>query len=261
MPEGPSLVILRELAEPLVGLKVKAVEGNSRIGIERLKGRRLQGVHTWGKHFLMEFDGLAVRVHMLMFGSYCIDSRKDRPPRLALQFSRRRELNFYSSAVRFIEEPLDDVYDWSGDVMSDNWNPRAARRKLKAMPDALAADVLLNQDVFAGVGNIIKNEVLHRIRVHPESLVGDLPPRKLGDLIREARQYSFDFLEWKKQFVLRKHWHVHAKKTCPRDGTPLSFCRHLGLARRRAFWCDTCQRRYGPAPEGACSPQAAISRR
>jgi endonuclease-8 len=99
--------------------------------------------------------------------------------------------------------------------------------------------------VFAGVGNIIKNEVLHRIRVHPQTRVGDLPSRKLGDMIREARQYSFDFYEWKKQFVLRKHWQVHAKKTCPRDGTPLSFCRHLGKKERRAFWCATCQRYYG----------------
>lgn len=257
MPEGPSLVILREATEPLVGLKVKEVGGNSRIDLQRLKGRRLEGVHTWGKHFLMDFGGPAVRVHMLMFGSYCIDSEKDRPPRLALHFTRKRRLTFYSSAVRFIEEPLDEVYDWSGDVMSDTWNPRAARRKLKAMPDALAADALLDQDVFAGVGNIIKNEVLHRIRVHPESRIGDLPPRKLGDLIREARDYSFDFLEWKKQFVLRKHWQVHAKKTCPRDGTPLSFCRHLGKAQRRAFWCDACQRRYGPAPAdaGTLSPR------
>jgi endonuclease-8 len=245
MPEGPSLVILREAATPLVGLKVREVSGNSRIELQRLKGRRLEGVHTWGKHFLMDFGGLSVRVHMLMFGSYCIDSRKDRPPRLALGFTRGRELNFYSSAVRFIEEPLDEVYDWSGDVMSDDWNPRAARRKLKAMPDTIVADALLDQDVFAGVGNIIKNEVLHRIRVHPESPVGALPPRKLGEMIREARAYSFDFLEWKKQFVLRQHWQVHAKKTCPRDGTPLSYCRHLGKLQRRAFWCVTCQRRYG----------------
>jgi endonuclease-8 len=53
---------------------------------------------------------------------------------------------------------------------------------------------LLDQHVFSGVGNIIKNEVLHRIRVHPESTVGGLPSRKLGEMIRQARDYSFDFL-------------------------------------------------------------------
>jgi endonuclease-8 len=128
--------------------------------------------------------------------------------------------------------------------MADQWNPRAARRKLAVQPDTLAADALLDQNVFAGVGNIIKNEVLHRIRVHPESTVGALPSRKLGELIREARDYSFDFYEWKKAFVLRKHYQVHTKKTCPRDGTPLSYRKHLGRAQRRAFWCETCQRLY-----------------
>lgn len=245
MPEGPSLVILREAATPLVGLKLREVEGNTRIDLERVRGRRLEAVHTWGKHFLMDFGTVSVRVHMLMFGSWCLDSRKDKPVRLGLHFTRGRELNFYSSAVRYIDEPLDEVYDWSADVMADEWNPRAARRKLKAMPDAIAADALLDQDVFAGVGNIIKNEVLHRIRVHPETRIGDLPPRKLGELIKQAREYSFDFLHWKQEFTLRQHWQVHAKKTCPRDGTPLGYAKHLGRLQRRAFWCDTCQRRYG----------------
>jgi len=112
------------------------------------------------------------------------------------------------------------------------------------MPGALVADALLDQDVFAGVGNIIKNEVLHRIRVHPASTVGALPSRKRGELVKEAREYSFDFYDWKKAGVLKKHQQVHAKTTCPRDGTPLSYTKHLGRAKRRAFWCDTCQRLY-----------------
>ena len=47
------------------------------------------------------------------------------------------------------------------------------------------------------MGNIIKNEVLYRIRVHPPVQVGALPAAKLSELVREARQYSFDFYERK----------------------------------------------------------------
>ena len=262
MPEGPSLVILREAAASLAGLKVLEASGNSKQDLSRLPGSRLRAVRTWGKHFLLDFGDFAIRIHRLMFGSYCIDGRKEgKVPRLVLRFTRKREIAFYSCSVRFIEEPLDDVYDWSADVMADEWNPRAARRKLNAMPDTIVADALLEQDVFAGVGNIIKNEVLHRIRVHPQTRIGDLPPRKLSDLIREARDYSFDFYEWKKQFVLRKHWQVHAKKTCPRDGTPLSFYRHLGKKGRRAFWCDTCQKFYGEGGPPELPPPAAARKR
>ena len=249
MPEGPSIVILKEEAAKFVGKTVRAVSGNSRQDIARMQGKRVRAIRSWGKHFLVKFDRFTMRVHFMLFGRYRVDEGKtDRAgkpsaPRVSLKFDNG-ELNLYACSVQFIEGDLDEVYDWSGDVMSPEWNPRAARKKLVAHPDMLAADALLHQDIFAGSGNIIKNEVLHRIRVHPESTIGALPSRKLGEMIKEARDYSFDFYEWKKQFVLRKHWQVHAKTICPRDGTRLSFRKHLGRAGRRAFWCDTCQRLY-----------------
>ncbi len=193
MPEGPSIVILKEEADGFVGRKVVAVRGNSREPIQRIEGQRLRALRSWGKHFLVEFDGFSVRIHFMLFGRYRIDERKPAPERLGLDFTGGGELNFYACSVRFIEEPLDEVYDWTADVMNDAWDPAAARRKLRARPDTLAADALLDQDVFAGVGNIIKNEVLHRIRLHPESRIGALSPRKLGELVTQAREYSFDF--------------------------------------------------------------------
>ena len=112
------------------------------------------------------------------------------------------------------------------------------------MPDTLVCDALLDQNIFAGVGNIIKNEVLFRIRVHPLSTVGAMPRAKAARArASEARQYSFDFLEWKKAFVLRKHWLAHNKRTCPRCEIPFLKA-HLGQDDRRSFLCERCQRRY-----------------
>lgn len=245
MPEGPSIVILREEASRFERRRVLHVGGNSTQDIGRMRGRTVRAVRSWGKHFLLGFDGFSLRIHFLLFGSYRINGEKPTPPRLSLGFSKGESLNVYACSVRFIEGDLEDAYDWSADVMDDAWDAAAARRKLRADADRLVADALLDQDVFAGVGNIIKNEVLHRIRVHPESRVGALPPRKLAQLVTQARDYSFDFYRWKKEYVLRKHWQVHAKTTCPRDGTRLSYRQHLGQARRRAFWCERCQRLYG----------------
>ena len=242
MPEGPSLVILGEEVARFQRKKILKATGNSRFDMTRLTGRS-PTFRTWGKHFLIEVPGFAVRVHFLMFGSYTIDERKDREPRLRLNF-RTGEINFYSCAIKPLEAPVDEIYDWRTDVMSDDWDPAIARRKLRAMPDTLVCDVLLDQNVFAGVGNIIKNEVLFRIRVHPQSEVGALPARKLAELVRQAREYSFDFYEWKKAFVLKRHYQVHTRTTCPRDGTRLTYRQHLGRAQRRAFFCETCQRRY-----------------
>ncbi|NYZ63249.1 DNA-formamidopyrimidine glycosylase family protein [Luteimonas deserti] len=260
MPEGPSIVILREAAGHLAGRKVLDVTGNSTQDIQRLRNRTLRGVHSWGKHFLLAFDGFSVRIHFLLFGSWRINEAKDRPERLGLHFSGGEVLNVYACSVRFIKGALDDAYDWSADVMGTAWNPATARRRLRARPDALVADALLDQDVFAGVGNIIKNEVLHRIRVHPESRIGALPARKLSQLVDEARTYSFDFYEWKQAYVLKKHYQVHTKRVCPRDGTPLSYRKQLGLAQRRAFWCETCQRRYGADTSAVAEPARAPRR-
>jgi len=233
MPEGPSIVILTELVAPFTGKTILRVSGNSKIDQQRLVGQKIGAFRSWGKHFLVCCSGVTLRVHFLLFGSYRINERKDTPPRLSLGF-RKGEINLYACSVKYIEGDLDAVYDWSADVSA----------KLKARPAMLACDALLDQNIFAGVGNIIKNEVLFRIGVQPESSIGALPPRKLGELIRQARIYAFDFLEWKKAFVLKKNYQVHARTACPRCGKRLQYRAHLGTTQRRAFFCDHCQKLY-----------------
>lgn len=244
MPEGPTIAILKEEAEGFVGREVVSVAGNSKQDIARMRGQTIVALRTWGKHFLIEFDGFALRIHFMLYGSYRINETRPAAPRLSLRFANGDEFNFYACSVQFIDEPLDEVYDGSGDVMNPAWDPAAARRKLKQRADELAADALLDQNVFAGVGNIIKNEVLHRIGVHPESLIGELPARKLSELIEQARVYTFDFYRWKKASELKKHLQVHTRTHCPRDGARLSFERHLGRFKRRAFYCPVCQKLY-----------------
>lgn len=242
MPEGPSIVILREAAARFRRRTVRRATGNSSLDLTRMEGRRVLSLRSWGKHFLIEFSGFSLRVHMLMFGSYRIDERKPAPPRVSLQFDNG-ELNIYASSLKYIEGPLDATYDWRTDVMSDDWDPRLARRRLKNQPETLVCDALLDQDLFAGVGNIIKNEVLFRQRVHPESKLGDLPPRVLGRIIADARTYSFLFLDWKRAFELRRHWQIHTRRTCPTCGGPVSKT-YPGKTKRRTFFCPNCQVRY-----------------
>ena len=242
MPEGPSIVILREEVAHFAGHTILRAEGNAKIDMQRLPGQCVRSIRSFGKQTLIELPGVAIRVHLLMFGSYRIDERKDTAPRLSLGFDNG-ELNFYSCSVRLLEGDLDELYDWRSDVMSDQWDPALARARLRKMPDTLVCDALLDQNLFAGVGNIIKNEVLYRIRVHPLSTVGALSPRKLGELVTQARLYSFEFLVWKRAFVLRKHWLVHNRGSCPRHDIPLVRA-YLGKTNRRSFYCELCQKLY-----------------
>lgn len=243
MPEGPSIVILKELAKQFEGKKILHAIGNSKIDLTRLPGEPIKSVRSWGKHFLIEFPGFALRIHFLMFGSYTINERKEKPLRLSLQFKDKTELNFYSCSIKYIEGELEDTYDWSADVMSASWNAAAARKKLRAQPQMLVCDALLDQEIFAGIGNIIKNEVLFRIRVHPLSAVGALPAAKLNTMVEQARAYSFEFLAWKKEYTLREHWLAHTKRICPKCNNPFTKA-YLGKTHRRTFYCEKCQKKY-----------------
>lgn len=243
MPEGPSIIILKEEVAPFKGKKIIRVEGNSKQDIQRMAGKKIIDFKSWGKHFLICFKGFTLKIHFMLFGSYQVNGEKEgRIPRLRLLFDKG-EINFYACSVRFIEEDLDEIYDWTADVLNDKWDPKAAKEKLKNHPDMLVCDALLDQHIFSGVGNIIKNEVLFRTKIHPESKVGNIPAKKLNELIKEARNYSFDFLKWKKEFVLRKHWLAHTKKICPRCNIPF-IKKHLGKTNRRSFFCENCQVLY-----------------
>ena len=242
--EGPSLVILKEEVTSFKGKKILKASGTTtRVDPAELVGKTIIDFKSWGKHFLIVFKDFSLRLHFLMFGSYRINEQKDAKPRLHFEVSKG-ELNFYTCSVIKLEKDLDEIYDWSADVMSDEWNPAKARRKIKRNAAASVSDVLLDQNIFAGVGNIIKNEVLFRIKVHPETLIQDLPPRKLTALISEARNYSFDFYEWKKMYQLKKHWLVYTKRKCP-ECKGIVVKKYTGVTKRRSFICENCQLRYG----------------
>src|SRR6266513_3739824 len=172
MPEGPSIVILKELVQEFKGKKVVSISGNTKVDFSKAVGQTITDFKSFGKNFFICFKKFSIKVHFMLFGSYRINEKKETTPRLSLHF-KNGELNFYACSVKLIEEDLDKLYDWSADVMNDNWDATKARKKLKAQPKTLVCDALLDQNIFAGVGNIIKNEVLYRIQVHPKNKIAD----------------------------------------------------------------------------------------
>ena len=64
-------------------------------------------------------------------------------------------------------------------------------------------------------------------------------------LVKQAREHILqgDFLQWKKAFVLKKHWLAHTKKNCARCKIPL-IKTYPGKTKRRAFFCANCQKLY-----------------
>ena len=150
MPEGPSIIILKEAVQKFKGQKIIQAEGNAKLDIERMSGEKIIDIKTWGKHLLICFKGFTLRVHLMMFGSYRVNEERKAIPKLKLVFAKRY-INFYACSLKYIEDDLDNIYDWSADVMNENFDSKAARGKIKRLPDELICDVLLNQEILAGV--------------------------------------------------------------------------------------------------------------
>jgi endonuclease-8 len=244
--EGPSLFLAREQLRPLKGQIVTRAQGDTRtVDPASLVGRPLKDVFAWGKHLVLQFDDFALRIHFLMFGSFEArvesewvtgDYLRTRSPRLALVFPEG-EFRAFSCSVRLIEsKAAARAYDRSIDIMSPSWDEGRVRRLLRAQKGEDVADALLDQQIFAGVGNIIKNEVLSIVRVGPTRKVGALSPAKVRELVRETRRFSRQFYRWRKKFVLRKNLLTHRKAVCRHCGGRLVRAK-TGKRRRWSYWC------------------------
>src|ERR1700755_1450320 len=116
MPEGPSIVILKEQAAAFKGKKIVSVSGNTKVDTDGIAGKKIIALLSWGKHFLIQLSDRAIRIHFMLFGSYSINEKTKPNPRLHLGFAKG-DLYFYACSVKILTDPLDEIYDWTADVM------------------------------------------------------------------------------------------------------------------------------------------------
>jgi endonuclease-8 len=247
--EGPSLFLAQEQLQPFCGQKIIAVTGNTKIGKERFLNQEVQNIFAWGKHLVFQFSTFGFRVHFLLFGTYEAtvegqsitgDYKRSREPRLALEF-QNGNIKMYNCSIKVIESSeIHQDYDFTIDIMSKEWSSAAALQRILHYPDEQIADVLLDQTIFSGVGNIIKNEVLWLEKVHPQTLVKQLSEQKIAEVIQVTHTFSHQFYEWRKIFQLRAHLQVYRKKDCLRCNTKI-VRQKTGKRERWSYYCPVCQ--------------------
>ena len=247
--EGPSLYLAANQLKPFKGKTVLAVSGNTKIEKERMLHRKVKNIFPWGKHLVIQFDEFALRTHFLLFGAFEAnlndspltgDYKRAYTPRLQLDFEDGT-IKLFNCSVKFLETSHAKAsYDFRIDIMSPKWDPDKAFDSITSAPGVEIADVLLDQEIFAGVGNIIKNEVLWRVRIHPQTIVKNMTPSELKDLIAETRKFSLLFYKWRKVFLLRKHLDIYQKSICPRCGTKVKR-EKTGKRNRISHFCPVCQ--------------------
>ena len=175
-----------------------------------LIGKKLEDVDTYGKNIILFLDSYAIRIHLMMYGTIHIYKpdepllKPERMIRLSLTFETGRlvvynapivELNRKSRIVRYLKRTLGE------DPLRDDWNPEHAVQLILKHKNRKIGDVLLDQKVIAGVGNIVRNEVLFRAKIHPDRLVRDLTEEEVRQWVdymaRNARSIDVEIDEVK----------------------------------------------------------------
>lgn len=158
---------------------------SARLHGRRLVGTRVESVTARGKHLVIGFDnGWAARTHLGMTGSwhlYPLDARWRMSPgkaRLVVQTATSVGVCFAAPTVDI--GPAADVTRslerLGPDLLHDDvrWDDVIERARRSMAPTV--ADLLLDQEVMAGIGNVYKNEVLFLLRMDP-----DTPLRRCSD--------------------------------------------------------------------------------
>ncbi len=199
MPEGPSILHLKNKLLPFKSKIVKDAGGYGKMTTAWIKGKKLLDILTWGKHLLFVFSNGTVRVHLGLFGEILVNEQKKVNRSFYLAFASG-EINGYVVKAQKLEKSLEESYDWRIDVLSKQFDKGFVKSLIKAKHDKTIDDVLMDQAIFSGVGNKIRNEALYRAGIHPLSMAGKIPATKIAKLINEVVNYAkifYDQLEKK----------------------------------------------------------------
>ena len=119
----------------------------------------------------------------------------------------------------------------------------AFRKRLEGRRGEIKA-TLMNQRVFAGIGNIYSDEILFQVRLHPKTSVGRLDESSLHNLHEQIRRVLRAAIERGAEpgglpdSVLLLHRQEGAD--CPRGNGKVQKTKAAG---RTAYYCPTCQPR------------------
>lgn len=246
------------LHKKIEGVAVNApriLKGVSGPGLERaLKGRTLERARRHGKHLLAAVDdGHWLAFHFGMTGRFeHFREGEDDPAydRLRLDFAGGEHLAYVNKRMLGRVELVGDAGDF---VRGKKLGPDAAavdeptfRERLRGKRGAIKS-ALMDQSLFAGIGNVYSDEILYHSKVHPRTNVAALDDAAVKQLYRAMRRVLD--LAVKRgagtEDVARqvpKTWllpHRRRDATCPRCGGQIATLKVQG---RTAYICPRCQR-------------------
>lgn len=239
---------------------------------EPIAGRLVERCESVGKHLLIWFSGeLALRTHMRMSGSWHLyrpGEAWQRPPRdlrVRLDTEQWVAVAFNVPVAEFIRRAdlrrSRALAPLGPDLLGADFDRTEALRRLALGGTRPIAEVVLDQRVVAGIGNVFKSEVLFLCGIHPdrpaESLTDDeraaildvaipLMRRNTGEGAGSAIVTYRGLRRTTRRARAEDNLWVYGRAglPCRTCGTPIAVARR-GLDARPTYWCSRCQQMTG----------------
>jgi len=225
MPEGDT--IWRTAAALRRRIEGKVVLDARPASIGRLKGRHVLGVEPTGKHLIMRFEGdLALHSHMRMKGAWHVYKpgerwrQPERRVKAVLAFDDVIAVCFAAPIVELAADPRQTIGHLGPDILKEPFNIDEVLRRARLAGNKTLGELLLDQRVCAGIGNIYKCESLWVHRLDPWASPATLDDDDLARLYQTARRLMRESLAGR-GFNDRRAVHGRGGRPCPRCGGPV----------------------------------------
>jgi endonuclease-8 len=171
----------------------------------------------------------------MLFGEVLINERKKVNRSFFLEFAKG-EINGYVVKAEKLKGTPGEVYDWRTDILSEDFDPAFVKSLLKTKADKTIDDVLMDQQIFTGVGNKIRNEALYRAGIHPLSVTEKIPAAKINRLIKEVVKYAQIFYNELETSGVNKDFAVYQQEFAA-DGSDVTM-QVLAKTKRKIYFSE-----------------------
>jgi len=208
-------------------------------------GSRICRVFCKGKHIFLEFSTEQfLQNHLLMRGKWrTIKGRLLLLPSemwLALEVHNTTVCNVNGQVLRVLDADglQSQLHALGPDVMSSECTREHMIHGIR-QHDTAIGELLLNQSVLSGIGNVAKSESLFLAGVHPQAAASALASQKLACLTEFIRYVMWESYHAGGRWTHRVYRRYGMK--CYECGNRIVMIRQ-GKQRRSTYFCPSCQR-------------------
>jgi endonuclease VIII len=257
MPEGHTIHRAALDQRPMLvnqNVSVSSPQGRFEGGAREIDQQVCIAIEAFGKHLIYRFEnGFNLHIHLGLFGRFRTSKQPAAEPRGAVRVRMLSATHVVDINGPNTCEVLDDA-NFSAltkrigpDVLRDDADPDLAWKRI-SKSKATIGQLLMDQSVIAGIGNIYRSEILWRQKVHPEAPGNSIDRSTFERLwedsvallaigVKNNAIITVDGVK-KSRSKYRERVNIFNKPSCP---TCHSDIRAFEIAKRRAFMCENCQ--------------------